>query len=141
MRWRRLYTALAFAVIGPAVAVVLILILFAPGIGNLGPFASDAFWNLLAFVYLVGAPPLALAGLLVAVSAQRGARLPTLTLLSAAYGALFSAVSGLMWTFLVSGDTQPGWDTVMAIAVGGAIAGFVSALVIGVWSLMRRRAA
>lgn len=139
MRWRRLYVTIAFALIGPAIGVGLFFILFGPAITNLGPFESGAFWELVSAIYIIGAPPMVLAGLLVATSAQRGARLSTLTLLSAIYGALFTAVSALLWTFLGSLAAGPAWNTIIAIAVAGAIAAFVTMLILGLFSLLRRR--
>jgi hypothetical protein len=141
MRWGPLQTALAYALVGPAIGVGLMLALFSPTIVDLGTLAEGPFWDLVLAIYIIGAPPLAATGLIVGASAARGARLPTLTLLSAVLGALFAAVSALLWAFLGSVLSGPGWETIVAIAVAGAIAGFGSALVVALLSLFRRRAA
>ena len=141
MRWRPLPTALAYAVIGPAVGVGLMLALVSPTIVDLGSLGEGPFFDIVFAVYVIGAPPLALAGLLAAVSARRGARLPTLTLLSAIYGAIFATISTLLWTFFGAVVTGSSWEVVAAIGVAGAMAGFGAALVVALLSFFRRSGA
>ena len=79
-----------------------------------------------------------LTGLLIGVAASREARFPTLTLLSAIYGALFGIVSALFWSFLGAVGADPGFGIIAAIAVVAAVAAFITALIIGLFSLLRR---
>lgn len=139
--WRALPTTLLFAAIGPAIMVALAISVFSPAIDNLGPFETSAFWNLVAFAYVIGAPPLAATGFLTAVASRSGAHLPALTIRGALWGALFAALSAAFWMFLGPTTTDPSWQLVVAIGIAGAVAGFGSALIVGVASLFRRRGA
>lgn len=136
MLWKPLPTALAFALIGPAIGVALSIALLAPAVFDLDAFSSGAFWELVAAIYIIGAPPMGLTGLLVGYSASRGARLPSLTLQSATYGALFGAVSALFWSFLGAVAADPGFEIVAAIAAAAALAGFGTALVVALFSFV-----
>lgn len=139
--WKPLPTALAFALIAPAFAVAIFLGLLSPAIVNLGPFESGAFWELVSSLYIIGAPPMFLAGLLVGAAATRGARLPSLTLQSGIFGGLFGAVSALFWSFLGAIAAAPSFGIIAAIAAISAGSAFLTALLVAVFSLFRRRGA
>jgi len=133
MLWKPLLTALAFALIGPAIGAALSIALLSPTVFDLDAFSSGA---LVSAIYIIGAPPMGLTGLLVGYSASREARLPSLTLQSAIYGALFGAVSVLFWSFLGAVATEPGFGIVAAIATATALAGFGTALVVALFSFV-----
>lgn len=138
---RPLPTALAFAVIGPLIGALLLLALFSPAIANLGPFSSDAFLDLLLGAYLVGFLPMAVTGFLVAGAARRGSRLPTLTLQASVFGFVLTGLSILVW---ILAGTSVGSTTavVVAVALGGAISGFLTTLIVaGAAALLSRSGA
>ena len=135
MLWRPLPTAFAFALIGPAIGVALSIALLSPAVFDLDALTSGAFWELASAIYIIGAPPMMLTGLLVGYSASSGARLPSLTLRSAIYGALFGAVSALFWSFLGAVAADPGFEIVAAVAAATALAGFATALVVALFSI------
>ncbi len=139
MLWKPLPTALAFAVIGPAIGVLIFFGLFSAAVTNLGPFSGGAFWELVSGIYIIGAPPMFLTGLLVGFSASRAARLPSLTLQSAIYGALFGVVSALFWSFLGAVVSEPGFGLIAAFGAAAAAAGFVTALIVALFSVATGR--
>ena len=136
MHWRPLPTAVAFAVIGPAIGVAIFLAFFSSSTVGLGPFSGGVFWELVSAIYIIGAPPMFLTGLLVGFSASREARLPSLTLQSAIFGALFGAVSALFWSFLGAVAADPGFELIAAFGAAAAVAGFVTALIVALFSVV-----
>jgi hypothetical protein len=137
--WRPLPTAIAYALVGPLIGALLTLALFSPAIVNLGPFADDAFFELLFGAYVIGALPLALTGLLIARPARAGSRLPTLTLLAALLGLVLTALSAIAWIeFGLVGNA--GWSAVLAIAIGGAVSAFAVTLVVAALAALFARA-
>ena len=136
---RPLRTTLLFAAIGPLVAIALTLAVFAPAIANLGPFGPDAGFGVLFGGYVIGAPPLAATGFLVATAAGRGWRLPRLTLVAAILGFAFGGLSALFW-FAFGPDTGDlNTALLMLLATIGATAAFATTILLGL--LSRRRAA
>lgn len=135
MVWKPLPNAFAFAVIAPAIGIGLFLAFFSALIADYSAFSGEAFWELTSSIYIIGAPPMFLTGLLVGLAARRGARLPTLTMQSAIYGALFGTVSMLFWSFLGALASGPGFDIIAAFAAASAAAGFGAALIVALFSL------
>lgn len=136
MVWKPLPTAFAYAVIGPAIGILIFLGLFSAAITDLGPFSGGAFWELVSGIYIIGAPPMFLTGLLVGFSASRGSRLPSLTLQSAIFGAIFGVVSALFWSFLGAVASEPGFELIAAFGAAAAVAGFVTALIVALFSIV-----
>lgn len=138
---RPLPTALAFAILGPALGILLTLAYFSPALVNLGPLSSTAIGDLAFAVYIVGAPPLAAAGLLIGVLARRGARLPTLTLVSIPLGLVFGALSAALLMTFAGSDTPPSWQLILTIAIGVAVAAFITTALVGLFLGLRGRRA
>jgi hypothetical protein len=124
--------ALFYGLVPPAAGVLAMAATYQPAIRNLGAFASDAFLFVAIAAYVIAAPPLALAGWLVGMSAAKGRSLPGLVLLSGGLGFFLVAVATGLWSFF--GLITGGWIVVLALAVAGGIAGLIAALIAGLLS-------
>lgn len=136
--WRPVRTALYFGLLGPAIGVALLLIVFgAPRDGSLGIDTADVV-DLVISAYVIGLPPMLATGFLTAIAAQRGRSFAGLTGRAAILGTVFGAVSALLWAFLGPPDAEPNVDLVLALAVAGGVAGFGCTLLVGFLTLFRR---
>ena len=139
MRWRPLPIALAFALIGPLVGALLMLALISPSVAEFGPFVSDAFLDIFVGAYVIGAPSLGFTGYWVARSAERGARLPTLTLQAALLGLVLTGLSVLVW-ILAGSVVESATGVGIMIAMAGSVGAFTATLLIAGFAAILRRA-
>lgn len=139
MRWRPLPIAIAFALIGPAVGALLMLALISPSIAEFGPFLSGALRDIFVGAYVIGIPALGFTGYWVARSAERGARLPTLTLQAALLGLILTGLSVLVW-ILAGSVVESATGVGIMIAIAGSIGAFAATLIVsGFGAILRRR--
>ncbi|MGD9739835.1 MAG: hypothetical protein AB7O56_07305 [Bauldia sp.] len=132
-------TALTYALLGPALGLGITLGVLSPAIRNLGPVQPGSFFELALSLYVIGLPPMLATGLFVAAAEQRGAGFVSLLLQSAALGFLLTGISGLIWGFLGSVSIAPSWRLIVAIAAIGGVAASAACVVLGFFTLLRRR--
>ncbi len=135
--WRPVRAAFHYGLLGPAIGVALLLIVFgSPGDSSLGLETGDLV-DLFISAYVIGLPPMLATGFLTAVAAQKGRSFAGLTGRSMMLGIVFGAVSALLWAFLGAPGSAPNVDLVVALAVAGGVAAFGCTLVLGLLSLFR----
>lgn len=137
--WRPVRTAFYFALLGPLIGAVLLLLAFEEPASGSRALAPAAIGDLIISGYIIGLPPMLATGFLVAVRAQRGRSFFGLIAYAAILGAVFGGLSALLWVVLGPPSTVPSVDLIAALAIAGGAAGIGCVIIVGLLSLFRPR--